>query len=152
MKALSIRQPWAWLIVNGFKNIENRTWRTAFRGPVLIHAGATMTKADYEAACLFINGIELSDLELRRLITTFPTFQAMKARCGGIVGRAEIINCVTKSNSPWFVGEYGFVLAKIEPLPFRPCKGALSFFEVSNDTNQSGAMSVPPMSAGFNES
>ncbi|WP_245839042.1 ASCH domain-containing protein [Yersinia kristensenii] len=38
MKALSIRQPWAWLIVNGYKDIENRTWNTKCRGPVLIHA------------------------------------------------------------------------------------------------------------------
>jgi hypothetical protein len=37
--ALSIRQPWAWLIVNGFKDLENRSWSTAFRGPVWIHAG-----------------------------------------------------------------------------------------------------------------
>ncbi|MEI3544750.1 MAG: ASCH domain-containing protein [Alphaproteobacteria bacterium] len=36
---LSIRQPWAWLIVNGYKDIENRTWPTHFRGKVLIHAG-----------------------------------------------------------------------------------------------------------------
>jgi hypothetical protein len=39
MKVLSIRQPWAFLIVNGHKNIENRDWLTAYRGPVLIHAG-----------------------------------------------------------------------------------------------------------------
>ncbi|HTV55212.1 MAG TPA: ASCH domain-containing protein, partial [Terriglobia bacterium] len=38
MKALSIRQPWAWLIVNGFKPIENRSWNTNFRGRILIHA------------------------------------------------------------------------------------------------------------------
>ena len=39
VKALSIQQPWAWLIVNGHKDIENRDWRTNFRGPVAIHAG-----------------------------------------------------------------------------------------------------------------
>jgi len=32
MKALSILQPWAWLVVNGHKDIENRTWGTGFRG------------------------------------------------------------------------------------------------------------------------
>ncbi|WP_206002040.1 ASCH domain-containing protein [Paraburkholderia aromaticivorans] len=42
MKALSIRQPWAWLIVKGHKDIENRTWSTRFRGRVLIHAGARL--------------------------------------------------------------------------------------------------------------
>ena len=38
MKILSIRQPWAALIVHGFKETENRTWSTSYRGPVLIHA------------------------------------------------------------------------------------------------------------------
>lgn len=47
MKALSIRQPYAWLIVNGFKDIENRDWPTKFRGRVLIHAGATYPKREY---------------------------------------------------------------------------------------------------------
>ena len=37
--ALSIRQPWAWLIVNGHKPVENRTWSTSYRGELLIHAG-----------------------------------------------------------------------------------------------------------------
>jgi|ERR1700758_4475866 hypothetical protein len=37
MKVIVIRQPWAWLIVNGFKDIENRSWRTRYRGPLMIH-------------------------------------------------------------------------------------------------------------------
>jgi hypothetical protein len=39
MKALSVRQPWARAIVTGLKPIENRTWQTNYRGPLLIHAG-----------------------------------------------------------------------------------------------------------------
>ncbi|HHY88739.1 MAG TPA: ASCH domain-containing protein, partial [Chloroflexi bacterium] len=39
MKALSVRQPWAWLIAQGYKTVENRTWATNYRGPLLIHAG-----------------------------------------------------------------------------------------------------------------
>ena len=46
MKALSIRQPWAELIVAGLKDIENRTWRTDYRGPVLIHAGMKIEPID----------------------------------------------------------------------------------------------------------
>jgi hypothetical protein len=38
MKALSIRQPWAWLIIAGIKDIENRRWATNHRGPILVHA------------------------------------------------------------------------------------------------------------------
>lgn len=39
MKTLTVCQPWAWLIVAGIKRIENRTWRTKYRGPLAIHAG-----------------------------------------------------------------------------------------------------------------
>ena len=46
--ALSIRQPWAWLIVNGHKDIENRDWPTNFRGRLLVHAGQTMARRYYD--------------------------------------------------------------------------------------------------------
>ena len=54
MKALSIRQPWAWLIVNGFKDIENRTWPTKFRGRVLVHASKGMTRDEYDDVADFL--------------------------------------------------------------------------------------------------
>ena len=47
MKALSIKQPWAWLICAGYKDIENRDWSTKFRGRIYVHAGLSeseMTK------------------------------------------------------------------------------------------------------------
>ena len=63
MKALSIRQPWAWLIVRPdltdpiqraaafaageIKDIENRTWATKHRGPFLVHAGQTFDMEGY---------------------------------------------------------------------------------------------------------
>ena len=40
MKAITIKQPWAWAIIFAGKDIENRTWHTHDRGPLLIHAGA----------------------------------------------------------------------------------------------------------------
>lgn len=48
---------------------------------------------------------------------------------GGIVGECEIADCVTTSESPWFVGKYGFLLRDAKPIEFRPCKGALGFFK-----------------------
>ena len=54
MKALSIRQPWAWLIVHGSKRVENRSRRTHYRGPVLIHASAGMTIREYHEATNFL--------------------------------------------------------------------------------------------------
>ncbi len=42
LQAISIRQPWAWLVVNGYKDIENRDWKTDYRGRILIHVGRQM--------------------------------------------------------------------------------------------------------------
>ncbi|EMD5788156.1 ASCH domain-containing protein [Proteus mirabilis] len=115
MKAISIRQPWAWLIVNGYKDIENRSWRTKYRGQVLIHASQGVKKSEYERAK------ELTDLLGITLPTSFET--------GGIVGVATITDCVEQSESPWFFGEKGFVLTDARPLKFIQMKGKLSFFE-----------------------
>lgn len=112
--ALSIQQPWAWLIVNGYKPVENRDWPTRVRGLVGIHAGQRFDAEGYEW-----------------VRATFPAI-AMPAPAdferGGIVGRAELVDCVREHPSPWFFGEYGFVLANAEPLPFIPCRGRLNFF------------------------
>ena len=48
MKALSIKQPWAWAIIHAGKNVENRTWATSYRGPLLIHAGKTFDHEGYQ--------------------------------------------------------------------------------------------------------
>jgi hypothetical protein len=47
MKAISIKQPFAWLLVNGFKDLENRNWKTNFRGEILIHASKDIDVGDY---------------------------------------------------------------------------------------------------------
>jgi hypothetical protein len=42
MKTLTVRQPWASLIVTGAKDVENRSWPTSYRGTLLIHAGVRL--------------------------------------------------------------------------------------------------------------
>ena len=118
MKAISVRQPWAWLIVNGHKDVENRSWATKYRGEVLIHAAAGMTRREYAEA----------DRVARNLGVTLPEVDALER--GGIVGKAVITGCVDESPSPWFFGRYGFTLANAQPLPFRPCTGRLGIFEL----------------------
>lgn len=115
MKALSIRQPWADAIVYHGKDVENRGWPTRFRGPLLIHAAKTWGPGERET---------LRDLVSDGLIPE----DAPAPQLGGIIGRAEIVDCVTEMDSPWFFGPYGLVLRNVEPLPFRPCRGALGFF------------------------
>lgn len=120
-KAISIMQPWADLICFGVKDIENRDWRTNFRGWVLIHAGKKM---DQDALADLHKGICPADG-----LPLIPT-KGVRAPLnrGGIVGVAEIVDCVDQHSSRWFVGRYGFVLRNARPLPFHPCKGALSLF------------------------
>lgn len=122
MKALSIRQPWAWLIVNGYKDVENRTWHTRYRGPVLIHASKAFDKEGYLHVSMQHPHIQM------------PHFTAFET--GGIVGRATITDCVHQLASPWFTGPWGFVMRDAEPLPFSPCAGKLGFFDVQEPTQE----------------
>lgn len=49
---------------------------------------------------------------------------------GGIVGQANLVDCVTESSSDWFDGPYGFLLEDAQPLPFQPCNGRLGIFDL----------------------
>ncbi len=118
---LSIRQPWAWLIAAGHKDIENRTWRTNYRGRILIHASKTCRKIDLEDCVDFLRSIR----KWKAVSTGWP----VEFETGGIVGEAEIVDCVEKSRSPWFGGPVGFVLKAARPLPFVACKGMLGICE-----------------------
>lgn len=128
--ALSVRQPWAWAIIHGGKNIENRDWREPnpglrFRGPVAIHASTGMTRDEYEEARDFMAGIGV----------TCPA-PADLAR-GGIIGRVIVQDAIRirdvpgdpKWLSPWFFGPLGLVLREPLAANFIPAKGALGFFE-----------------------
>jgi hypothetical protein len=120
--ALTIKQPWASLIIHGGKNIENRSWPTRHRGPVLIHA--SKKRDDQEM---------LAYKALKEARGFNPNWIGAPLKwgevpCGGVIGVVDIVDCVTESESPWFVGEFGFVLANPRPLPFYECRGALGFW------------------------
>lgn len=119
MKAISIRQPWAWAIVAGHKPIENRTWKTSFRGRVLIHAGRAA-----------VSGADLEELARHARRQGFPMPEADRLFRGGIVGSIEIIDVVTTSSDPWFKGPFGWILEEPRPARFRSCAGRLRLFRV----------------------
>lgn len=123
MKALSIKQPWAYLIIHGLppnmchmhtnpiKDTENRNWNTKLRGTFLVHAS---TKADSLAMKKYID----AGLDPEKLVR------------GAIIGSVELVDVVTESSSSWFQGKYGFVLRS--PIPLSepvPWKGQLGFWE-----------------------
>jgi hypothetical protein len=115
------------MILHAGKDIENREWPTRFRGRVLIHASKGMTRDEYADAYNWaISSGALPDLQ------TLPMTDFYTMDRGGIVGSVEIVDCVTRSDSPWFGGSYGFVLRNPIVLPFQPYRGMLRFFDVPN--------------------
>lgn len=121
--ALSIRQPWAYAVAAGWKDIENRDWRKPnpglhFRGRVAIHASRGMTRDEYEGARSTFRHCGFEPPPAHELVR------------GAIIGTAEIVDMVKQSDSPWFFGRIGLVVANArllaEPIP---CSGALGFFE-----------------------
>jgi hypothetical protein len=135
--ALSIKQPWAWLICKGFKDIENRDWHIFKVMPLRIYVHAGLKADLYEGLTEWIRErISAAVWENEFQGKTW----AKLCTFGAIIGEVTITTCVTKSTSPWFVGKYGFTLADPvlydKPIPY---KGQLGFFkpdisEVSHDS------------------
>ena len=127
MKCLSIQQPWAWLIVNGFKDCENRSWYTSYRGPILIHAGKKLAASMFGLVghiWLLNRGIEL------------PAQESLPV--GAIVGKAFICSVTRERSSDWHEeGQFGFYLCNaisfMEPIPMR---GQLGIFDATENVRK----------------
>ena len=72
MKVLTIREPWATLIVDGYKKYEFRTWKTNYRGKILIHAGMNLEKD---------------------MLERFKDYN-LKCSKGAIIGEATLVDCI----------------------------------------------------------
>lgn len=128
MKVITIKQPFASLIAAGLKEYEFRTWKTSYRGEILIHAGKSVDK---EA--------------MRR----FESF-GLEYPLGCILAKATLIDCVNvddalrqtlrEKNAPVYWGTtedsnwqgYGFQLANIQPVSPIFTKGMLGLWEYPN--------------------
>ena len=137
MKTITIKQPWASLICEGIKNVENRTWKTSVRGRVLTHAASQSWDWD----------------KLINYMTYMGTLGAFTAKwtrkwlsnlhTGAIIGSVEIVDCVINHDSIWaeksIDGDkptYNWILAN--PILFDkpiPAKGKLSFWEFDMEGN-----------------
>jgi len=122
MKALSIHQPWAWAILHAGKTVENRTWSTRYRGPLLVHA--SKTKASYDREAKF-DWLKMYGIAL-------PKWEELAV--GALVGVVELVDCLPVSQveqNPWVEGPVCWVL--MNP---RKCeshvvyRGAQGLFEV----------------------
>jgi hypothetical protein len=123
MKAITIKQPWAWLICSGVKDIENRSWPTKYRGRVLIHASA-------KPAGLLGNLLTNEQRDIVSLDTQINGFEESSGN-SRIIGSVKIVDCVQNHPSIWAEKQgYNWVLASpyLFPEPI-PAKGKLSFWD-----------------------
>jgi len=137
--ALSIKQPWAWLICKGFKDIENRDWpigrnpnyglhqsqkanfRIELPQRIYVHAGLSKSEITQETIDFIWSIIKVDGIK---------EYNKSTLDYGAIIGEVTITGCVTESKSPWFVGKYGFTL--IDPILYNnpiPYRGQLGFFK-----------------------
>jgi hypothetical protein len=129
--ALSLKQPWATLLVHGLKTIEVRSWATARRGRILIHAARTSD--------------ERAEAWERLPAELHPTARLV----GGIIGAGRLTGCITYrtvaafaadagrhlNEAAWFKGPvlYGFSFTDLSVLPFRKFPGWMRFFSVPDN-------------------
>lgn len=127
MKALSIIQPWTSLIATGIKDIENRTWRTNFRGEFLLHASAKPLKGGWNA----LN--EEQKKAAASLVNPFGSVTDYKLLpVAAIIGKATLVDCVQNHPSVWAEkGVWNWVLKDVVLFdhPILNVKGKLGFWE-----------------------
>lgn len=130
-KALSFKQPFAWLIANGYLLVDDRTWNSDYRGPILIHASKGLYKEYYDYL------VDHTDL---------PLPPKDKMEFGGVVGIANLIGCYRANQLPQSLTHeqrssydslppnvYGFLFDQAQALPLMPCRGKLKIFEIDFD-------------------
>ncbi len=119
--AISVRQPWAWAIIHGGKDVENRTlwapWQPLVGQRVAIHASKGMTREEYLDAAAFCDerGIQApAPADLVR---------------GAIIGSVKVTGLSGALESPWFFGPVGLALSQPVACSAVPCAGALGVFD-----------------------
>jgi hypothetical protein len=132
-KALSVRQPWAAMIIYLNKDIENRTRHTKFRGRFLIHASQTMTRNYWLEAIHFAHNACGVPVERLKSICDYDRLQL-----GGFIGSVELVDSLDASESRWYMGEKGFLLRDPKPVPFVRYSEKLGFFDVPQELFPNG--------------
>ena len=135
MRALSIRQPWAFAVVVGAKTVENRTWSSTYVGPLAIHASRREEREAVPEVLRMVHGQLRPPFDMERLRRLYEE----NKRLGCVVGQVEMTGCTKGGDAGtwdeamvrWFKGPFGFVFenARIatQPIPFR---GRLGLWEL----------------------
>ena len=108
-RVLTVRQPWAHLIIEGIKPVENRSWSTNHRGLMLIHVGRIRDNKLIEQY-----GLDPDLLDY-----------------GSIIGSVELVDIVDDHPSEFFTGPRGWVLKKPQRIKPVPMQGRQSLWETT---------------------
>ena len=132
--ALSVRQPWAWAIVAGHKTIENRSAGAIRSGSmtcrrIAIHAAVGRKEDEFR----------WGHWRLAQHGVTCP--HPSELTRGAIIGAVDVVDIVSETESEWFGGQMGLVLANAETCAPIPCPGALGYFA----WHKSGALASPAL-------
>jgi hypothetical protein len=117
IKTLTLWQPWAWLLFHG-KSIENRNWATAHRGPLAIHSARSRHPEDYKLAAAIAKGQGIVLPDPKSLLY------------GYVLGIVDVVDCIHHSDSPWFFGQYGWVIENSREFetPFQATGGRMFWY------------------------
>lgn len=121
MKALTLKQPFAELVVSGKKKIELRKWNTHFRGKFLVHSSKIPDKND-------MNKFNFDNLPLGMIVGKANLTDVKKYKNDKEFNKDKNKHLATKK---W--GKYGFILSNAERIKPIPAKGKLNFWEFKKE-------------------
>lgn len=131
MKCLSVRQPWAWAIFNAGKDVENRSQRTNYRGPLVIQASA-YHKWHEIAQDLVVVALRTGNWDM-------PERHVLERTLGCVVGVVDLVDCVRGHSSPWALkDQWHWLLANPRRVRLVPLKGQLGLFDCDIEMEEIG--------------
>jgi|694.fasta_scaffold58428_4 hypothetical protein len=140
MKALTIRQPWAGMVMEGNKKIENRGWETDYRGPLLIHTGTKKPHSSW---------LE-DDSDEQDGSGYLVQNETLRYASGVILGTVELVDILTRKEAlkkfpkqkefmeqKIIVGPYCWIFENPKVFKkFIPCKGQLKLWNYDAPTEK----------------
>lgn len=132
-KVLSVRQPYASLLVNGTKDVENRSRYCRYRGTLLIHASLK----EHDVIKQLREQNEFSSIDIDTMVQMDEVDENNLYGC--IIGSVDVVDCVSNSHSEWAnKGCYHIICTNARKFktPIRGVKGKLGIWEWEGEIDE----------------
>ena len=117
IKVITVHQPWAWAIAYGFKDVENRTWSTKYRGSLVIHSAKSRKSLKPHLD----------------FVKTTTKINDPKLDFGCLIAIVDLVDCVENHPSIWAMdGHYHFVLENPRLIHPLEKKGQLGLWNIDD--------------------